>query len=137
MICVNELTDLKCNKREILEPLTILIAPFAPHLAEELWNRMGHQNSIVNTSYPLFDEKHLIENEFEYPVSVNGKTRFKMKLSLNLSKEQIETEVINSQDMIKWLNGDNIQESDCGPGKDCEHCHLKLIIQATAPYSNT
>ncbi len=117
MICVNELTDLKCNKREILEPLTILIAPFAPHLSEELWSRMGHKNSIVNATYPLFNEKHLIENEFEYPVSINGKTRFKITLALNLSKEEVEKEVLKTGEMIKYLNENTIKKVIVVPGR--------------------
>ncbi len=117
MICVNELTDLKCNKREILEPLTILIAPFAPHLSEELWSRMGHKNSIVNATYPECNEKYLIENEFEYPVSINGKTRFQITLALNLTKEEVEKEVLNSENMIKYLNENTVKKVIVVPGR--------------------
>ncbi len=117
MICVNELTDLKCNKKEILEPLAILIAPFAPHLAEELWQKLGHENSITGSSYPVYDEKFLVENEFEYPVSINGKTRFKITLGLNLSKEEVEQSVLLSEEMIKYLNGSKIKKVIIVPGR--------------------
>jgi leucyl-tRNA synthetase len=76
MICVNELTELKCNKREILEPLAIIIAPYAPHLAEELWSKLGHTESVTYTTFPEFKEEYLVESVFNYPVSFNGKTRF-------------------------------------------------------------
>lgn len=76
MICVNEVTHLKCNKREILEPLVVLIAPLAPHIAEELWNKFGHTESVTFTKWPEYKEEHTVENSFSYPVSFNGKTRF-------------------------------------------------------------
>jgi len=117
MICVNELGELKCNKKEILEPLTILIAPFAPHLAEELWSRLGNNKSITNASFPLCNESYLTEDEFEYPVSINGKTRFKQTLSLSLTKEQIETEVLNSEDMSKYLSGSKPKKVIIVPGR--------------------
>ncbi len=117
MICVNELMDLKCNKREILEPLTILIAPFAPHIAEELWNLMGHQESITKTIFPIHDKNYLVEDEFEYPVSVNGKTRFKLILPLSLTKDQIEAEVTQSAEFIKHLNGSSPKKIIIVPGR--------------------
>lgn len=117
MICVNELTELKCSKREILEPLIILLAPFAPHFAEEIWQKLGHEQSIVNASYPVYEQKFLVENEFEYPVSVNGKTRFKITLDLNLSKEAIEHAVLQSEEMIKYLNESKIKKVIIVPGR--------------------
>lgn len=117
MICVNELTELKCSKREILEPLIILLAPFAPHFAEEIWQKLGHEQSIVNASYPMYEQKFLVENEFEYPVSVNGKTRFKITLDLNLSKEAIEHAVLQSEEMIKYLNESKIKKVIIVPGR--------------------
>ena len=94
MICLNELHDLKCAKRAILEPLLICLSPFAPHIAEELWSKLGHGSSILKASYPKFEESYLVENTFAYPVSFNGKTRFMLELPLTLTKEQIEKEVL-------------------------------------------
>lgn len=105
MICVNELTELKCNKREVLEPLAILIAPYAPHIAEELWNRLGHAESITYASFPEFKEEYLVENAFNYPVSFNGKTRFYHEYDLSLSKEDIEKEILNLEQTQKYLEG--------------------------------
>lgn len=117
MICVNELTELKCNKRSVLEPLVILIAPYAPHVAEELWHRMGHTESVCDASYPMHDDAFLTENEFEYPVSINGKTRFKMVLPLDLSKEEIADRIIQSPEMSKWLNGTAPEKVIVVPGR--------------------
>lgn len=105
MICVNELTDLKCTSKEILEPLCILISPFAPHIAEELWHKMGHQQSNTYAAWPMYDEKYLVEESFEYPVSINGKTRFKIPLSLKLSKEEIEQAVLAADEIKKYVTG--------------------------------
>lgn len=105
MICVNELTDLKCNKRIILEPLAIIIAPYAPHIAEELWNRLGHSESITYAHFPEFNEAYLVENAFNYPVSFNGKTRFFQEYDLSLSKEAIEKEILNLEQTKKYLEG--------------------------------
>jgi leucyl-tRNA synthetase len=105
MICVNELTELKCNKREILEPLAIIIAPYAPHLAEELWNKLGHPESITYAVFPEFKEAYLVESAFNYPVSFNGKTRFFQEYDLSLSKEAIEKEVLNLEQTQKYLEG--------------------------------
>jgi leucyl-tRNA synthetase len=105
MICVNELTELKCNKRSILEPLSILIAPYAPHIAEELWSRLGHKESITYAPFPEFNEEYLIENAFNYPVSFNGKTRFFHEYDLSLSKEAIEKEVLSLEQTQKYLEG--------------------------------
>ncbi|HEX5001630.1 MAG TPA: leucine--tRNA ligase [Bacteroidia bacterium] len=117
MICVNELTELKCNKRSILEPLAILIAPFAPHIAEELWSKMGHQQSIVNAQFPIFNQSFLADNEFEYPVSVNGKTRFKITLPLGMTKEQVEESVLGAGEMGKYLNGNAPKKVIVVPGR--------------------
>jgi leucyl-tRNA synthetase len=117
MICVNELTDLKCNKREILEPLAILISPYAPFIAEEIWNRLGHTTSVTRTSFPVYNTEYLIENEFEYPVSVNGKTRFKITLPLDLPKEEVEQKIITSTEMAKWLNGNLPKKVIVVPGR--------------------
>ncbi len=105
MICVNELTDLKCNKRAILSELTILVAPYAPHIAEELWFLLGNTKSISTATFPIFNASFLEEDSFSYPVSFNGKTRFIIELSVNLTKEAIEKEVLSSEDAQKWLAG--------------------------------
>ena len=105
MICVNELTDLKCNKREILEPLAIIIAPYAPHIAEELWNKLGHKDSITYATFPECKESYLVETAFSYPVSFNGKTRFFQEYDLSLTKEAIEKEVMTLEQTQKYLEG--------------------------------
>ncbi len=105
MICLNSLNELKCNKREILEPLLILLAPFAPHIAEELWQTMGHTGSIFDASLPAANEEYLIENEFEYPVSINGKMRLKILLPLDMDNAEIEKQVLAHEITTKWLEG--------------------------------
>ena len=90
MICVNELIQLKCRKREILEPLIILLASFAPHITEELWHRMGHETSICDATFPLCEEKYLVESTVKYPVSFNGKVRFSIEVPADTSKEEVE-----------------------------------------------
>ena len=105
MICVNVLSELKCNKRAILEPLLILIAPYAPHLAEELWNALGHTGSITFASFPEYNEEFTVENTFQYPVSFNGKMRFQLGLSLALTVTEIEQAVLAAPESEKWLQG--------------------------------
>jgi len=117
MICVNELTEYKCSKREILEPLIITLSPFAPHIAEELWNRLGHHESITFATFPAYNEAYLEEDSFEYPVSVNGKTRFKINLSLRISNEEVEREVLTAEEMKKWLNGNPPKKVIVVPGR--------------------
>ena len=103
MIAVNELTTQKCNKREILEPLAVLISPYAPHIAEELWNKFGFKESISTIEYPVFNPKHLVESTKTYPISFNGKMRFTMELSLDLTKDQIESAVLAHDKTIAQL----------------------------------
>ena len=105
MICVNELTELKCNKREIVEPLAIIIAPYAPHIAEELWSKLGHTESITYTTFPEVNESYLVESTFNYPVSFNGKTRFFQEYDLSLTKEQIEEKILTLEQTQKYLEG--------------------------------
>ena len=105
MICCNELTDLKCNKREILESFAIIISPYAPHIAEELWKNLGHVDSISQAQFPKFDASYLAEDNHSYPVSFNGKMRFKIELPTTLSKEEIEAEVMGHELAQKWLEG--------------------------------
>lgn len=105
MICVNELTELKCNKRAILEPLLVLISPYAPHIAEELWEKLGHDTSIAYAQFPELNENHLTEDSFNYPVSFNGKMRLNIELPLTLTVPEIEKEVMSRQEVQKYLNG--------------------------------
>lgn len=105
MICTNELTELKCNKRKILEPLVILLSPFAPHIAEELWEKLGHNNSIAFADFPTYDELLTVDDTFAYPVSFNGKMRFNLELSLSLTPAEIEKEVLSFEQTKKYLEG--------------------------------
>jgi leucyl-tRNA synthetase len=105
MIGVNELTDLKCHKRAVLQPLTILLSPFCPHICEELWSLLGHAGSIANAAFPDYEEKYTVENSFEYPVSFNGKLRFKKALPLGISVKEIETAVLSDEQSAKYLDG--------------------------------
>lgn len=105
MICVNELTDLKCNKKEILEPLLICLSPYAPHITEELWKQLGHPKSIAFAPFPLVNEGFLIDDSINYPVSVNGKLKFTLELPATLTKEEVEVEVMKNEQTIKLLAG--------------------------------
>lgn len=105
MIAVNELQKLKCNKKAILEPLAVLISPYAPHVCEELWSLLGNSESIDFTPFPALNEAYLVEDEIEYPVSFNGKMRFKLSLSAELSKEKIEEIVMKDEKVIQQLDG--------------------------------
>ena len=117
MICINELTDLKCNKQAILEPLAIILSPYAPHVAEELWSLLGHQDSVTKAHFPQWKEEYLVEDSYEYPVSVNGKMRFKITLSLSLTKEEVESSVLTTDEMHKYLNGDQPKKVIVVPGR--------------------
>ncbi|NHM03268.1 leucine--tRNA ligase [Flavobacterium celericrescens] len=117
MICVNELQQLKCNHRAILEPLALLVSPYAPHIAEELWFALGHEGSIATVAFPKFEEKYLVESEKEYPVSFNGKMRFTIKLPLDLTKEQIQEIVLADDRTIAQLAGNTPKNIIIVPGK--------------------
>ena len=117
MICVNELTALKCTKRGILEPLAILVSPYAPHIAEELWSLLGHSTSITLATFPEFKEEYLVESNFEYPVMINGKMRAKLNLPLSLTKEEIEKEIMSNETVQKWLEGNAPKKVIIVPGK--------------------
>lgn len=105
MICVNELSSLKCNKQQVLDPLTALIAPFAPHIAEELWHLLGHNDSVTLASYPLCDEQYLVEDSFKYPVSFNGKMRFTVEMPLTSTQQDVVEMLHQSADAQKWMEG--------------------------------
>ena len=117
MICVNELSTQNCHERAILEPLAILISPYAPHIAEELWSLLGHSDSIATVSFPKFDAAHLVESSKEYPVSFNGKMRFTIELPLDLTKEQIEEIVMKDERTLRQLDGRTPNKVIIVPGK--------------------
>ena len=118
MICVNELTEAKGNYREILEPLTILLAPYAPHITEELWEKLGHEpGSLYEAPYPEFNPEFLIESDYEYPVSFNGKMRFKVSLPLSLNIEEIQAAILSQSETVKWLEGKTPKKVIIVPGK--------------------
>ena len=117
MIAANELGAQKCNSKTILEPLLVLIAPYAPHIAEELWERLGHKESITTAKFPKFDASHLIESTKAYPISFNGKMRFTMELSLDLSKEAIEEAVMANEKTQAQLAGRAPKKVIVVPGK--------------------
>lgn len=117
MIAANELSSLKCNKRAVLEPLTIALAPFAPHIAEELWSVLGHTETIFNAAFPKFDEQYLKESSFEYPISINGKVRAKMQFALDMPKEDIEKLVLASEIVQKWSEGKPPKKVIVVPGR--------------------
>lgn len=117
MICVNELSTQNCHSRAILEPLAIVISPYAPHIAEELWSLLGNSGSIATVDFPIFDAQHLVESSKEYPVSFNGKMRFTIVLPLDLTKEQIEEIVMKDERTIKQLDGKTPNKVIIVPGK--------------------
>ena len=105
MIAANQLGDLKCNKRAILEPLTILLAPFAPHIAEELWQLLGHNESITIAPWPVFNAEYLVEDSFSYPISFNGKTRMQLEFPIAFTKEELEAAVLANPEVQQRLEG--------------------------------
>jgi len=117
MICVNELAQQKCHHRAILEPLAVLVSPYAPHIAEELWSALGYEGSIATVAFPKFEEKYLIESEKEYPVSFNGKMRFTIKLPLDLTAAQIEEIVMADERTQNQLQGRTPNKVIIVPGK--------------------
>lgn len=117
MICVNELQSLKCNKRQILEPLSILLSPFAPHIAEEAWALLGKKEGISSVEFPLFDEKYLVENNFSYPVAFNGKMKFKEELPLTMTKAEIENHILGLKKTIDLIDGKPLKRIIVVPSK--------------------
>ena len=115
MICINELGS--CSKREVLEPLTILMAPFAPHIAEELWEKLGHTTSVCDATYPTFEQKYLVESAFDYPVSINGKMRFKKRYNLDVKPAEIQADIVTTEEIQKWLDGKEPKKIIVVPGK--------------------
>ena len=105
MVCVNELTDLNCHKKEILEPLLILLTPYAPHIAEELWHQLGNESTVLDAPFPQLEEKYLVESSKEYPISVNGKLRTTINIDLNATQPDVEQIVLNNDVVKKWTEG--------------------------------
>ena len=105
MVCVNELQDLQCSKKEILEPLVVLLSPFAPHIAEELWLLCGNNGGVSYANWPTFNAEYLVENEFNYPISFNGKVRFNINFALDMDAADMEKAILNSEQTQKYLEG--------------------------------
>ncbi|MDR2084858.1 MAG: leucine--tRNA ligase [Bacteroidales bacterium] len=110
MIAVNELSDLKCNKRGVLDQLIVLVSPYAPHIAEELWSLSGHNNTVEYEHYPIFNSKFIEEDDFEYPVSFNGKLRFKIRLPLTINQDEVEKIVLSAPEAKKWIDGKTVKK---------------------------
>jgi leucyl-tRNA synthetase len=117
MICVNELSALKCNKKAILSDLCLIISPYAPHICEELWQKLGNKESISFSKYPKYNPKFLVENSHKYPVSFNGKMRFILEIPVNTNKEEIEKQVIKNEKTLKYLEGKTPKKIIVVPGK--------------------
>ena len=117
MICVNELTGLKCNKKAILEPLIILLAPFAPHIAEELWHQMGHDTTVCDAPWPAYNEEYLKEKSVVYAISFNGKARYNLELPADISREDAEKAALTHENSAKWLEGKTVRKVIVVPGK--------------------
>jgi len=117
MICVNELGSQKCSSKAVLEKVLVLLAPFAPHITEELWNKIGNNGFIADASWPVFDEKHLVESSKIYPISINGKTRTNLEFPLDMSKEEIEKNVLADEIVQKWLDGKPPKKVIVVPGR--------------------
>ena len=105
MVCVNDLADIKCHKRSILEPILILLTPYAPHIAEELWHSLGNESLIIDASFPKFEAKYVVESSKEYPVSINGKVRANINLPLDMEQSEVESIVTSNEVIQKWLEG--------------------------------
>jgi len=117
MIAVNELSSLNCHKKAILEPLAVVIAPFAPHFAEELWHSLGNETSVVDAAYPQYEEKYVTENSKNYPVAINGKARAEMEFPLDMDVTDIESQVLSNEVVIKWMDGKPLKKFIYVPGK--------------------
>ncbi len=117
MICVNELTSLKCSKQAVLEPLVILLAPFAPHIAEELWHQLGHETTVCDAEWPAYNEDYLVEQSVSYVISFNGKARYNLQLPAGISKEEAEKAALENELSQKWLEGKTVRKVIVVPGK--------------------
>jgi leucyl-tRNA synthetase len=110
MICVNDLADLKCNKREVLESVLIMLTPYAPHISEELWLSLGNNSSVLDASYPAFEEKYVTESSKEYPVSINGKVRTSINIALDATGDQVKEIVLANELIQKWVEGKPVKK---------------------------
>lgn len=117
MICVNELTTLKCRKKEVLKQLTILLAPFAPHISEEFWSALGNTPSVCDAQWPAYDEECIREDTVNYAISFNGKVRFNMEFPAGATADEIEKSVLASPSAEKWINGKTPKKVIVVPGK--------------------
>ncbi|MGZ3882401.1 MAG: class I tRNA ligase family protein, partial [Flavisolibacter sp.] len=105
MVCVNDLTDLKCYKKEVLQQLVILLAPYAPHISEELWHQLGYTTTVIDAPFPKLEVKYLVETTKEYPISVNGKLRTTINIDLDAAQPQVEEIVLANPVVQKWIEG--------------------------------
>jgi leucyl-tRNA synthetase len=110
MICVNELAALNCHKRKILEPLLILLTPYAPHISEELWHQLGNRRTVLDAAFPTYNEQYLKENNFSYPVAVNGKTRTELSFPVDTLQADVEKEVLANEIVQKWMDGKPVKK---------------------------
>jgi leucyl-tRNA synthetase len=110
MVATNELGALKCRKQEILEKLLVIMAPFAPHITEELWSQLGYSSSIHTAEWPKFNATYLVENSFNYPISINGKTRAQMEFDLSASSDEIQSAVLANELVQKWMDGQPLKK---------------------------
>ena len=117
MIAQNELTALKCHKRAILEPLAILLAPYAPHLAEEMWHRCGNETTVCDAQWPVCNEAYLVEDKQKYPVQFNGKVRFTLEVAKDTPREEVERIVMADEQTAKYLNGGTPKKVIVVPGR--------------------
>ena len=117
MICVNELTELKCNKRSILSTLTVLLSPYAPHLAEELWERLGQTGSVTNAEWPAFNEAYLKEANISYPVQFNGKVRFQLQVPADMPAGEVEKAALSHEKAAQYLDGKAPRKVIVVPGR--------------------
>ena len=117
MICVNELSAQKCTSRTVLEPLVAVVAPFAPHIAEELWHAMGHDTSVCDAQWPSYNEEYLKESMTRYPVSFNGKVRFNIELPADTPREEVERAALSHESAAKWTEGKTVRKVIVVPGK--------------------
>jgi leucyl-tRNA synthetase len=117
MICVNELAQQGCKARSVLEPLAVLVSPYAPHIAEELWQMMGHNGSIAHVPFPVFDPVMVVESEKEYPISFNGKTKFTLSFALDTPKDEVEATVMAHPKTLEYLGGAEPKKVIVVPGK--------------------